>query len=65
VAKTKIVAPSKSGKKLISIDEAAQGLRWLEGIGASNLPAAHNARIVIGLIKGLERVLEMSHFLDK
>jgi hypothetical protein len=49
----------RTGKKLTSLDEAAKAMQWLQEVGAGDTPDAVNARIVEGIIRGLQRVCEL------
>jgi hypothetical protein len=45
--------------KLISVAEATKAIQWLEEFMHGDSPDAAKARVVCGLIRGLERVYEL------
>jgi hypothetical protein len=47
---------TESEPRLISIAEATKAIQWLEKFMQGNSPDAAEARVVCGIIRGLERV---------
>jgi len=50
---------AKGSQKLISLDDAAKATLWLQKVRAGNTPDGVNARIVEGIIRGLQIVSEL------
>jgi hypothetical protein len=51
--------------KLINLDDAAKALQWLRKIGCGDTPDAANARIIEGIIRGLQHVGEREQRLSE
>ena len=50
---------SEAQPKLITIAEAAKAIQWLEEFMHGDTPDAAQARVVCGLIRGLQRVVAL------